>query len=77
MSPFELEKLLLPSYAELDIMDIPEDAKRIFKEETAQRVPTGIGYQVDLGWFVLQSSGQGPYLIWQENKSAKLGDLRD
>jgi hypothetical protein len=77
MSPSELEERLLPRYAELYDVDIPEEAKTIYQSETAQRVPTGIGYHDGLGWFVLQSSGQGPYLIWQENKSVKLSDLRD
>lgn len=60
-----LEKFIIP-HTELDRDHVPKKALWIFDEETKQRVPTAIGYHSDIGWFVIQSSGQGPYLIWQQ-----------
>ncbi len=30
--------------------------------------PTGVGFCDELGYFILQTSGQGPYLVWSEKK---------
>lgn len=46
----------------------PRKALEIYEDEALQGVPTGIGYDETLGWFVLQTSGQGPYLIWSERE---------
>lgn len=35
-------------------------------QATDAQTPRGIGYYKPLGWFVLETSGQGPYLIWSE-----------
>lgn len=44
----------------------PQHVYDMAMEEHEQGVPTGIGYIDDIGWYILQSSGQGPYLIYSE-----------
>lgn len=48
---------------------VPEEARKLALEETAQGIPTAIGFHPILGWVVFQTSGQGPYLIWQSPES--------
>ena len=55
IDPFELEKHIMPI-----------EAINIFLTEFSAGVPTAIGYHEPLGWYVLQTSGQGPYVIWPE-----------
>ena len=65
---FEGERLMIDP-AEWDTRDdIPAEALRLAKEESATGVPTGITNHPKYGWMVLQTSGQGPYLIWTEQK---------
>ena len=64
---FALERKIVP-YEQWDICGAPKEAVRLAHEETDLHVPTGIVYDESLGWVVLQTSGQGPYIIWQENK---------
>lgn len=61
----DLEKDLIP-FEKWDSCGAPSEAIRIAREESSQGVPTGIAFDPKRGWVVLQSSGQGPYLIWQE-----------
>lgn len=61
-----LEKKLIP-ITQYRRCGIPEDVIKLVAQETAGGLPTGIGKDEKLGWFVLQTSGQGPYLIWSEN----------
>ena len=44
----------------------PEEAVQIVLEETAQGVPTGFAFK-DGKWYVIQSSGQGPYILWKQD----------
>lgn len=64
----DLEKNLVP-FEEWDSCGAPLEAVKIAREETHLGVPTGIALDPKQGWVVLQSSGQGPYLIWQERKA--------
>jgi len=46
--------------------EAPPHMQYLVERETRDGVPTGIGWNTSLGYFVIQSSGQGPYLIAQE-----------
>lgn len=48
---------------EKSLVDIPND---IWDELRNQEVPTGIGWTEELGVYVLQTCGQGPFVIWSE-----------
>jgi len=62
----KLERNLIPS-TEWETCGAPEEAVALALEETRQGVPTGIAKHPENGWFVIQSSGQGPYIIWPED----------
>lgn len=63
---FEGERLMIEP-SEWDTReDIPAEALRLAKKESATGVPTGITNHPKYGWMVLQTSGQGPYLVWSE-----------
>lgn len=65
-------KLVKPSPRECELAMLqtaewgsaPEEVRDLALKESAQGVPTGIAYISGHGWHVVQSSGQGPYLIW-------------
>lgn len=64
---FYLERLLIP-FEKWNSLDCPSEVKTIAFKEHEQGVPTGIGFDKEkYGWFILQSCGQGPVLIWSEN----------
>lgn len=66
-NPLDLEVLLIPSD---QWNNAPKEAQKIAKEQTKEGIPTGISYDPSTGsYFVLQSSGQGPYVIWQSSKN--------
>lgn len=48
--------------------EAPEHAQKLAQEGTDEGVPTGIGKDEKLGWFVICSAGQGPMLVWSENE---------
>jgi hypothetical protein len=62
----ELERKLIETS---DWPCAPKAAYELALEESKQGVPTGIAYHPTEGWFVLQTSGQGPYIIWQEKQA--------
>ena len=45
----------------------PIDARTLAEIEIADGVPTGIGKYKGT-WYIVQSSGQGSYVIWEETK---------
>lgn len=69
MTMMDLEKKMIPVS---EWHRAPIVAYELAEKETAQRVPTGIGHDAVLGWYVLQTSGQGPYLIWSENENSAI-----
>lgn len=46
--------------------DAPEHAQKLAQEGTDDGIPTGIGKDEKLGWFVICTAGQGPMLVWSE-----------
>jgi hypothetical protein len=60
---FELEHKLIP-YKEWS--KAPAAAFEVAMQSHAEGVPTGIAFHSELGWFVIQSSGQGPYIVWED-----------
>jgi hypothetical protein len=44
----------------------PEKVYRMARKNSAEGMPTGIGIHPTFGWVILESSGQGSYLIWKE-----------
>lgn len=70
---FELEGYMI-SRDEWDLCGAPEEAVRIAREETAQGIPTAIAKHPSKGWFVIQTAGQGPYVVWDEGMVAEPGD---
>ncbi len=65
--PGLLEQHLVPS-VEWYTCGAPKEALELAKEES-MCAPTGIAKHPEHGWFVIQSTGQGPYIIWQEEAS--------
>jgi DNA-directed RNA polymerase subunit M/transcription elongation factor TFIIS len=63
---FQLEKNIIP-WTLLDMSRVPKLARKIYAEECKEGVSSGIGCDPEIGWYVLSTSGQGPYLIWQQN----------
>jgi hypothetical protein len=61
----ELESIMVDPNT-WDTCGAPIAAVALAEEETKHRVPTGIARHPEHGWFVIQTSGQGPYIIWQE-----------
>lgn len=52
------------------------EAPDIARFQADEGVPTAIGKHPTLGWYVIESSGQGPYLIWSEwEEQEKILDL--
>lgn len=44
----------------------PFEALELFIKESKLGIPTAVGYDETLGYYVIQSSGQGPYIIWKQ-----------
>lgn len=64
MDAATLESHLIPKS---QWVSAPQDACRLALDETDLGVPTGIAQDPETGkWFVIQSSGQGPYIIWEQ-----------
>lgn len=62
-SPFMLERHMIKTE---DWGTAPQEAQNIARAESADGVPTGIS-NYEGKWYVIQSSGQGPYTIWPED----------
>lgn len=59
----DLESKMIPVS---DWSTAPAQARELAEQGTRERVPTGIGWDEKLGWFVLCTAGQGPCLVWKE-----------
>ena len=55
----ELEQYITQNHSKA-----PQEAIDMFLEESLQRIPTALALHPEHGWFVIQTSGQGPYIIW-------------
>lgn len=60
---FELEKKLI-KHDDFSNYNIPKEVLDIYND-SEESGPTGIGYDDEIGFFIL-GSGQGPFLIWQQ-----------
>jgi hypothetical protein len=58
----ELEFLIVHDYS-----DAPIEAVKVLEKENG--IPTAIAHHAEYGWFVIQTSGQGPYIIWSQLNS--------
>jgi len=65
---FQLEKMMVKP-KDWDICGAPAGAVELAKRESDTGAPTGIAKHPTLGWFVIQTTGQGPYIIWEERKN--------
>jgi len=65
---FEAENLMIPTADWETREGIPAEALQLAQKETANKVPTGIAQHPKYGWVVVQTSGQGPYIIWSEQE---------
>jgi hypothetical protein len=65
MTAAELEKRILKQDM-WDTLQLPQEAIDLANRETAQGIPTAIAVDDDGRLYVIQSSGQGPYIIWEE-----------
>jgi len=66
LNMFHLEKRIYPVEQWVDIShNYPEwiQEQMVLPPE----VPIGFGWDEETGWFAIESSGQGPYLVWVEN----------
>jgi len=63
----DLEESLVPP-ERWNSCGAPPDAVALARAESESGVPTGLAHAPRLGWVVLQSSGQGPYVIWSERE---------
>lgn len=72
----ELEKYLIHpnKYGE---HDIPEEMLELVNEEGGHGVPTGIAKHPEHGYFVLQTSGQGPYIVMRQLSEKERQRVRD
>ncbi len=71
INAFELEGYLVK---EDQHQNAPAEAIKIYNEGVAEGVPTGIAKHPRFGWFVIQTSGQGPYVIWEEPETCQRCD---
>lgn len=62
----QLEKSII-SQSFLDLSRVPKLARKVYVKECKKGVSTGIGCDSEIGWYVIGTSEQGPYLIWQQN----------
>lgn len=44
---------------------VPEHVRTMAEVEVKDMVPTGIAYDDERGWCIIQT-GQGPYIFWSE-----------
>ena len=70
MNLFYLEKKLkiINELSFKELQNIPKKALNLYNDESELGIPTGIGYDDEFGWFVLQTMGQGPQLLWCEKE---------
>lgn len=54
----------LENFIVKDHTGAPPEAVQLFESESRDMVPTAIAHHPEAGWFVIQTSGQGPYIIW-------------
>lgn len=66
IDPADLEEFIVPKDRH---NEAPKEAVEIYEREIGDRVPTAIAKHPTLGWFVIQTCGQGPYVIWPETGS--------
>lgn len=59
----DTEKYLVPSET-WHTCGAPTDAIEVAEEGTAEGIPSGIAKHPTLGWVVLMSAGQGPFVAW-------------
>jgi len=64
----ELEKYITHNH-----INAPIEAVKIFEKEKLLGIPTAISKHPKAGWFVIQTSGQGPYVIWKEKGNRCIG----
>ena len=48
--------------------EAPAEAQRLAEAAGGERMPHGIGYTEETGWFVLCTAGQGPCIVWMEKE---------
>jgi hypothetical protein len=69
--PFRLERDLIPSEQWPKLYkSMPKKIQETvdwINSEDFDMMPTGIGYNKEVGWFIL-GCGQGPFVIWIENE---------
>lgn len=65
LGPIELEDYIFPDWMYKDL-NLGEEVDQLLDEAEKEKVPTAIGFHDSIGWFVLQTAGQGPILAWQE-----------
>jgi hypothetical protein len=68
VNPFELEQHIIKNLPEGENgdwpKDIPQEAINMYLEEVRMGIPTAIARHPTEGIYVIQTSGQGPYIIW-------------
>lgn len=74
LDPMLLERKLKPLH-KLKVSEVPPACLRAYCESTLAGgktlIPTGIGYEGTIGWFVLSTQGQGPCLVWPMRRARK------
>jgi hypothetical protein len=60
-----LEKKLIPTS---DWESAPNHVREMAQKNSDEGAPTGIAFDSEYGWCVLESCGQGPILIYAEKK---------
>lgn len=61
MNALDLEKYIIRgAFPE----DLPKEAYELYQYEVAEGCPTAIAKHPIHGYFVIQTTGQGPYIIW-------------
>lgn len=63
---FELENEIINYDSILEKESIPAECMRVYFDGVNNGVPTAIGWHVEAGWFVLETTGQGPYITYTE-----------
>jgi len=49
----------------------PKNIKEQADKLSAEGVPTAIGFNKELGWFIIQTAGQGPILVMSSKREQK------
>lgn len=69
LSTWELEKYLSPDlWHKRSSLPFPELIHQQLEEDLRTGYPVAIGRHPEIGLFVIESGGQGPYLIYQEKE---------